>query len=354
MIAPSVLSCRPILRARAALRLGLAGGGTDLSPYCDRFGGAVLNATIDRFVEATLGVPASSQVRFVDETTHEVWEGPPERALEGGGRGLALHRAVYRRCVTEFQGGRPFPIEIATASEAPLGSGLGASSTLVVAMVAAFVELWRLGIGRQAIARLAYEIERCDAKLPGGRQDHYAAAYGGVNFLEFHANEHVVVTPIAVAPTIVARLEQSLLLLHTGIARDSTAIIIEQQRRVSDGGADDALGAMHRLKANAIRMRASLARGDFDDFHAAINESWASKKQTAPGISNGVIESIHTAAMAAGASAAKVSGAGGGGFVVMFVEPSRRDHVIRALGPFEGRVEPCRFAAGGAQVRREP
>jgi D-glycero-alpha-D-manno-heptose-7-phosphate kinase len=351
MIGPSDRSRRPLVRARAALRLGLGGGGTDLPAYCDHFGGAVLNATIDRYVEATIAVPDSEVVRFVDDTTGEVWQASLDHAVAGGDGGPPLHRAVYRSMVTRFHAGRPFPIEITTSSEAPLGSGLGASSTLVVAMVAACVELQGLALSQGDIARLACDIERREAGLPGGRQDQFAAACGGMNFLEFHTTGRVTVSPVDLAPTTLAALEQSLLLFYTGIARDSAAIIMEQERRVCDGSGDVALEAMHRLKACALRMRASLVRGDLADFYAATNESWDLKKQTAPGISNVSIEWIRAAAMCAGAVAGKVSGAGGGGYVVLFVDPAKRAGVVRALDTFNGRVEPCHFTSGGVQVR---
>jgi D-glycero-alpha-D-manno-heptose-7-phosphate kinase len=309
-----------------------------------------LNVTIDRFVDATVSIPDSPLVKFVDLTTGEAWEGTPERALDGEDGGLALHRAVYRRFAADFNRGRPFPMAITTASETPAGSGLGASSTLVVAMVKALVEMHDLRLGRYDIARLAHDIERRDARLPGGRQDQYAAAFGGLNFLEFHGGDRVVVTPVTVDAATLLRLERSILLFHTGIARDSARIITEQQRRLAEAGACSALEAMHCLKANAVRMRHSLIRGDMDDFHAAVNESWEAKKQTAGSISNAAIETIHDAAMSAGARAAKVSGAGGGGFVVIFADPARRGHIESALRQFDGRVMPCRFAPVGAQA----
>lgn len=341
---PEVL---PVVRVRAPLRLGLGGGGTDLSPYCDRFGGAVLNVTIDQFAHATVAGRSDGAVRFV--SADAVWEAPAHAALETDSP-LSLHAAVYRRMVREFNGGRPLPITLATSSGAPPGSGLGASSALVVAMVKAWAAWRNVPLDRHQIARLAFSIERRDAAQPGGRQDQYASVFGGLNFIEFHAGEHVVVTPVAIAPQMLAWLERSLLLFYTGVSRDSAAIIAEQQRRLSSDSDLEALEAMHELKACAHRLRTSLETGDVRGVHEAINGAWSAKRRTASGISNPHLDAICGAAMRAGAIAGKVSGAGGGGFIVFFVPPADRSAVVQTLARFTGHVADCHLLSSGAQV----
>lgn len=340
------------VRARAPLRLGLAGGGTDVSPYCDEHGGHVLNATIDLYAYTTLIPRDDGRVvlRATDLGQEALLSSTSELPSD---RLLGLHRGVYNRIVRDFRGGRPLPVTISTYSDAPAGSGLGSSSTLVVSMVKAFVELLNLPLGEYEIAHLAYEIERIDLGLQGGKQDQYAAAFGGVNFIEFYADDHVLVNPLRVKNWILSELESSLLLYYTGVSRESAAIIVEQTENLRTGRSNT-LEAMHALKREAIKMKEAVLRGDFDAFVASMDASWQSKKSAASAIANPHINAIHDAARAAGARAGKVSGAGGGGFMMFFVDPERRMEVVRRLAGFDGHVVNCHFTKTGTQGWRLP
>ena len=335
------------IRARAPLRLGLAGGGTDVSPYADRFGGYVLNATIDRYAYAIVEPLDEPRLEFHSADHQQEWRGPADAQLSPEGP-LLLAQSVYNRVVRDFTHGQPIPLRMTTYADAPAGSGLGSSSTLVVAMLKAYQELLNLPLGDYELAHLAYEIERIDAGLQGGRQDQYAATFGGFNFMEFYASDRVIVNPLRVKNWILSELEASLLLFYTGQSRESARIINDQIANVTRDSSD-AVNAMHALKQDAVVMKESLLRGDFAGFVASMQQSWAAKKRTASTVTNALLDDVYETAMAAGALAGKVSGAGGGGFMMLFVDPVHRMDVIRALERFSGQIRNCHFTKRGTE-----
>lgn len=339
-----------LIRSRAPLRLGLAGGGSDVSPYCDLHGGYVLNATVDRYAYAVIRTLDEPVVRLVATDRQIHTEAAAAVPLPLDGR-LDLHKAVYNHFVTQFNCGCPLPLELRTFCDAPVGSGLGASSTLVVAMIRAFSELLNVPLDDYAIAHLAFQIERVDCGLQGGRQDQYSATFGGFNFMEFYAEERAVVTPLRIKNWVLCELEASLVLFFTGVSRESATIIAEQSTGVSAGIADS-IAALHGLKREALVLKECLLRGDFGGVVESMRVGWESKKRSAHTVSNPHIEEIHEAATEAGALAGKVSGAGGGGFMLFFVPTERRMDVIRALGRFKGQVSNCHFTKHGAQAWR--
>ena len=317
-----------MIRARAPLRLGFGGGGTDLSPYCDQYGGHVLNSTINLYVYAVLELHEDGPVRFVAADRQECVEIDPGADVPVEGN-LALHKAVYRRIVCDFNGGRAIPLTLTTYSDVAAGSGLGSSSTLVVAMVEAFKELLTLPLGEYDVAQLAYKIERLDAGMVGGRQDQYAATFGGFNFMEFNGDERIIVNPLRINRNTVHELEASLVVCNTGMPRDSDAIIRAQSSNVTHGGRS--LEATHKLKQEAVSMKEALLKGNIRGFAEVLGQGWLSKKNTASGVTNERLERIYDAAMQGGAYSGKVSGAGGGGFMMFLVDPLRRPDVFRAL-----------------------
>ena len=337
-----------IIRARAPLRLGLAGGGTDVSPYCDEHGGYVLNATIDRYAYAVIKTLDEPVVRFVatDQQTEKVKAVDEPLLLNGK---LDLHKAVYNHMIQHYNGGKPISMELSTFCDAPVGSGLGSSSTLVVVMIRAFTELLNLPLDDYTIAHLAFKIERVDCGLQGGRQDQYSATFGGFNFMEFYADERAVINPLRVKNWIICELEASLLLFYTGVSRESAKIIADQSSNVKSGLVD-AVEAMHGIKNEALTMKECILRGDFDGIVASMRKGWESKKRSATTVSNLHIDEIYNAAINAGALAGKVSGAGGGGFMMFFVPPEKRMDVVRALEGFNGQVSNCHFTKHGTQA----
>jgi D-glycero-alpha-D-manno-heptose-7-phosphate kinase len=336
-----------IVRARVPLRLGLAGGGTDLSPYCDEYGGAVLNTTIDRYAYAFIEPAEDGQVHFVapDLGIEEAF--PADLAAFDTAR-LQLHAGVTRRMLRQFGGGRVPPIRVTSYVDAPAGSGLGSSSALVVALVEAFAALLSAPLGPYDVAHLAFEVERIDLQLAGGKQDQYAATFGGTNFIEFHAADRVIVNPLRVAPWVLNELETSMVICFTGVSRRSEAIIVEQQRGMTapDGVA---LEGLHQLKREAVEMKDALLRGQIARMAEVMNRSWLAKQQTASGISTSRIEALYELAFANGAIGGKVSGAGGGGFMMFIVPPHRRFQVIRALNDAGASAGGVHFTAQGAE-----
>lgn len=336
-----------IVHARAPLRLGLAGGGTDVSPFTELYGGYVLNATIDRYAYAMLAPAEGDSVTFMATDTEREFSCRAAPFLPPEGE-LPLHKAVYNYIVRAHNGGRPLPVALRTFCEAPPGSGLGSSSTLIVAMLRAFAEYLNIPLDDYLLARTAYVIERKDCALQGGRQDQYAAAFGGFNFMEFYADERVVVNPLRIKNWIVTELEARLVLYFTGISRDSAHIIAEQSGNV-EANRQQTLDAMLRMKDDAVSMKENLLRGNFAGLVQAFLAGWENKKNSARRISNPCIEESYHAAMEAGAQAGKVSGAGGGGFMMFLVPPEKRMRVVRALGRLGGQILPAHFTKQGVQ-----
>lgn len=317
-----------IVRSRAPLRLGLAGGGTDVSPYSDTYGGAIINVTIDKYAYASLTSRDDGQVVFHAVDLGVVESFPCDRPVPADSQ-LKLHRGVYERIVSQFAGGHRPALKLTTHVDAPMGSGLGSSSALVVAMVGVFAEMMHLPLGEYEVARLAFDIERIDLALRGGRQDQYAATFGGFNFMEFHADERVVVNPLRIRSHVRNELESSLLLTFSGASRESAKIISSQSQSVSAGG--KSLEAMHQLKAEATQMKEALLFGNVRKVAEILSSGWEAKKRTSPTVSTPEVEQLFSVAMRNGALAGKLSGAGGGGFAMFIVDPDRRPRLRAAI-----------------------
>lgn len=338
------------VRARAPLRLGLGGGGTDTSPYAETYGGVVINATVDLYAHVTIALSPTREVEIHLDDRGLSWRGPVTGVLPLDDT-FILVKGVYNRMCAMFNDGQGLPLAISVFADVPAGSGLGTSSAMVTALVQAFNELFQARLSAYAVAHLAYEIERVDLSLNGGKQDQYAAAFGGVNFIEFGPGESVLVHPLRVTPETSAEFEASLVLFFSGVSRDSARIIDEQTRNVS-GGQAKSIDAMHHLKDTAFKMKQALLLGRVDEVAAILDESWIHKKQTASAVTTPELDALYQAAKEAGALGGKVSGAGGGGFMMFLVDPRRRQQVLRALEAFPGRVYTSRLSSGGAMSWR--
>lgn len=333
-----------IIRSKAPLRIGLAGGGTDVSPYSDLYGGAILNATIDLYAYASLEPLNNGTVEFVIDGTNKSLKVKAQKELELVD-GFELFIGVYNRVVKQFDL-EPLSFRLTSYIEAPQGSGLGTSSTLVVSMLGAFVEWLNLPLGKYDIAHLAYEIERVDLKMDGGKQDQYAATFGGVNYIEFFEKDKVIVNPLQLKPEIIYELENNILLYFTATQRLSANIIREQVKNVNDKNTKS-VEAMHNLKAQAHQMKEALLRGELNKIGEILNFGWKNKKDMAQSISNTLIDSIYTMALEHGATGGKISGAGGGGFMFFYCPAVTKIKVAKAIQTLGGNIQPFKFTQQG-------
>lgn len=326
------------------MRIGLAGGGTDVSPYSDLYGGAILNATIDLYAYASLEPLNNGKIEFVIDGTGKTLtlDTASELPVQSG---FELFAGVYNRIVKQFNTGA-LSFRLTSYIEAPQGSGLGTSSTIVVSLLGAFVEWLRLPLGKYDIAHLAYDIERVDLGMSGGKQDQYAATFGGINFLEFLAHDKVIVNPLQLKPEIIHELENNLLLYYTSTQRVSAAIIDEQVKNVKEKNTSS-VEAMHRLKEQALQMKDALLRGELSKIGEVLHFGWQNKKQMAHSISNDFIDSIYHTAMQSGATGGKISGAGGGGFMFFYCPGVSKIKVARALGALGGNMQMFKFTRDG-------
>jgi D-glycero-alpha-D-manno-heptose-7-phosphate kinase len=333
-----------IIRSKAPLRIGLAGGGTDVSPFSDIYGGAILNATISLFATATIEPLESNEIIFhaMDKGESDSMKSTMQLPVDGK---LDLLKGIYNRIVRDFTK-KPLSFKLTTYVDVPPGSGLGTSSTLVVAALGAFVEWLRLPLGEYEIAHLAYSIEREDLKHAGGKQDQYAATFGGVNYMEFYSGDKVIVNPLRIKQHHLNELENNLLLYYTSTSRYSSAIIEQQAKNVVNKN-EESLDAMNKLKEQSVLMKEALLRGTIDAIGEILDIGFDNKKRMAHGISNALMDDIYSAAKKAGATGGKISGAGGGGFMIFYCPGNTRYSVMDALKPFGGEIKKYGFTKNG-------
>ncbi len=333
-----------IYRSKAPLRIGLAGGGTDVNPYSDLYGGAILNATVALFASANIE-PLQENIiilQAIDQKEEQRFEWTDRLPIDGK---LNLLKGVYNRIQNDY-GLSPEGFKLSTFVDAPAGSGLGTSSTLVVAIIGAFTEMLHLPLGEYDIAHLAYEIERKDLQMAGGKQDQYAATFGGVNYMEFYGEDKVIVNPLRIKQKYLFELENNLLLYYTSTNRESAKIIEKQSRNVLDKK-ESPIEAMHQLKHQAQLMKEALLKGRLDEIGEVLDFGFEQKRKMAEGISNSLMEEIYEAAKKAGATGGKISGAGGGGFMIFYCPGTSKYNVIDTLIKFGGYCKPYQFVDHG-------
>ena len=332
--------------SKAPLRMALAGGGTDLEPYYTRYGGFVLNATIDQYAYCKIEPSREWCFKSIDlgiEEKHNLWNN-----VEYIDSKLKLLINSYQYLTKDVE---REPVKITTYVEAPPGSGLGSSSALVVALIAAIAEYYNVPLGEYDMAEYAIEIERKICDLPGGKQDQFAAAFGGFNFMEFLKDGRTIVNPLRLNQKTQNMMELSTVLYYVGKPRKDSRVIENTAKGLVDS--KTVLNATHEIRNACINYKRSLLMGDFDMISELMETYWRMKLETNPHVASPEILDSYDFARKNGATAAKISGAGGGGHMVLFTEFEERHRLISALKNKEGRVVPFKFVNHGVDVWRQ-
>ncbi len=342
-----------ILRAKAPLRISFCGGGTDVSPYVEQKGGVVLSTTIDKYVYATLRPRADRKTCLTSLDYGETETYSIDSRIPLGGR-LDLLKGVVNHFGSAGAAGRGYPsgFDLWVHSDAPPGSGLGASSTLVATLVGLLREWLREPLTNYEIAELTYRIEREDLAIAGGRQDQYAAVFGGFNFIEFHA-DHTIVNPLRIRRDVVNELEYSMILCYTGSTRTS-ARIVENQMRSYVQGKETVVRSLDRMKELTLEMKAALLRDRVQRFGGLLHEAWVAKKDLDPAITTDAIDRLYEASRREGAIGGKILGAGGGGHLLVFCPFERKVAISRALVEAGGTLVSFALEGRGLQAWTVP
>ena len=298
-----------MLIARAPMRISLGGGGTDLEAYYSKYGGLVISTAINKYFYAIITSDEAEDLQVISADYRSLFRHSPYKDLLWNGD-LALPKAILHHF------GIRRGINLFVASEVPPGTGLGSSSAAAVALVRAISTLMEQPMTKRQVAELASYIEICKMGMPIGKQDQYASAYGGLNKLNF-TREDVVVEPLHIAPDVRRALESRLMLFFTGSSRESTSIL-KHQRRSTEEHDPSVLQALHSIKQIALDVQLCLEKGDLDEFARLLHYSWQEKRRLAPGLSTGFIDECYSLALEYGAAAGKITGAGGGGFLLLY------------------------------------
>lgn len=330
-----------MLIARAPVRISLAGGGTDLPSYYEKYGGCVVSTAIDKYFYVFLSVSADKDIQITSSDYRTFYRHNSDQPLLWDGD-LSLPRAILNHF------GISRGVSMFMASEVPPGTGLGSSSAVTVAIIKALATARGMHLSRQELAELACEIEIEKLGTPIGKQDQYPPAFGGLNFITF-TSDGVVVEPLRLAAPLRRRLEGNLMLFYTGAARNSATILSEQKKSSSR---DDpaVIDALHRVKEMAFQVKADLERGQIDRIGELMHQNWEQKKRFASGITNPIVDECYALARDNGALGGKLTGAGGGGFLMLYCEPAHQAGVTDALEERGLKRMNFRFEQNGATV----
>lgn len=330
-----------MLITRAPVRISFAGGGTDLPAYYSQYGGAVVSTSIDKYFYVFLNVSADDAIQITSSDYRTFYRHNVDTPMLFDGD-LSLPRAIFNHF------GLTRGISMFLASEIPPGTGLGSSSTVAVAIIKAVTTARGLMLSKQQIAELACQIEIEKLNEPIGKQDQFASAFGGLNLMQF-SNDGVTVSPLKIATDTRRQLEKNIMLFFTGATRAASSILREQKKS-SEQKEQSVLEAHHAVKTMAFEVKDYLERGDLSSFGKLLDRAWQNKKRFAAGISNPLIDECYALALQGGALGGKITGAGGGGFLMMYCEPKFQTKVTQALESKGLRRMDFRFETEGARV----
>ena len=318
---------RKIYRSKVPFRISFGGGGTDMPSYTQTYTGAVINTTIRLFTHTSLQLRDDTKVTFKWINKDEFEEHAFDSELDCS-YGLKLFKATHNHICKRFKI-EPIGYDIVSYQDVPTGSGLGTSSTLIVSLIGVYIELFNLPLGEYDIAEMAIQIERVELKENGGKQDQYAAAFGGFNYMEFKGDD-VIVNPLRIKDSVQDEMENNVVLYFTNFTRNSSDVLTEQVQKMKDKNKTSTL-SLHALVEQAKLMKDCLIKGTIDDLGEILDYGFQQKKMLAKGISTPEIELLYKTALEAGATGGKISGAGGGGFMFFYCPNNTKYDVIKAL-----------------------
>lgn len=328
-----------VIRGRAPLRISFGGGGTDVEPFCSEQGGAIIGSTINKFAYCTI-IPRDDAHIYAHSLDFDMTVKYNSRENYVYDGKLDLVTAALK--AMDIKEG----CDVYLQCDAPPGSGLGTSSTVMVALLTAMAKWKGIEMDPYAMADLAYHAEREDLKIAGGFQDQYASTFGGFNFIEFHGRNNVVVNPLRVRRDIINELQYNLLLCYTGNIHISANIIKDQ---VSNYKNQDAFDAMCEVKALSYAIKDELLKGNLHNFGRLLDYGWQSKKRMSNKITNPQIDALYDEAKKAGALGGKLLGAGGGGFLLMYCPYNMKHKVAMSMEAAGGQLMDWNFELRGAQ-----
>jgi D-glycero-alpha-D-manno-heptose-7-phosphate kinase len=332
-----------MLIVRSPVRISFAGGGTDLPGYYERYGGTVLSTTINKYFYTIIQKRSDGKIQVIssDLKVTETWEDITRMSVKGTSLEIPLS--------TLKEAGFNSSIDMFLASEIPPGTGLGSSASVCVGVLKALSAYRRQNLSKYQLAESSYQIARKTMGKPVGKQDEYASAFGGLNYITFCSNGSVELEPVSLPPDLFAELQGSLLLFFTGAAHDSWTILEEQEKstRASSGIAVESL---HEIRAFADEAKTALVNGNLDDFGKLLHKGWEAKKRVSTKISTAHIDNMYKVARANGALGGKITGAGGGGFMLLYCPPKKQRQVRSALSSIGGKEMNFDFDLLGAHV----
>lgn len=333
--------------SKAPLRLAMSGGGTDLQPYWSKYGGVVLNGTIDQYAYCKIEPSSQWIFKSVDLGIEKefLFFDDIDQYYDGA---LKLLVNTYQYLTKSLD---RHPVKITTYVEAPPGSGLGSSSALVVALVSAIAEYYGLPRGEYDIAEDAIKIERNICNLPGGKQDQFASAFGGFNFMEFLPDGRTIVNPLRLNYKTQNMMELNTVLYYVGKPRKDANVIVNTTKNLTNN--DKVIQATHKIKQTCIEYKNALLTGDFDMISQLMNTYWKMKIETNENVASPELIDAYNFALQNGATGAKISGAGGGGHMILFTNFDKRHQLITSLENRKiGKVVPFKFVKHGVDLWR--